>query len=52
MFDQENVFSQVDALKPEDIVTFIDQLVRVNTVVPPGGNYDEFISIVSRAWKS
>ncbi len=47
MFDQEDVFSQVDAITPKEIVDFIDQLVRVNTTVPPGDCYGEFIGVVS-----
>jgi len=42
-----DISAAVDQLDSHQFVEFLDQLVRVNTTVPPGQHYSDFIAIIS-----
>jgi acetylornithine deacetylase/succinyl-diaminopimelate desuccinylase-like protein len=42
-----DISAAVDQLDPHQFVEFLDQLVRINTTVPPGQHYSDFIAIIS-----
>ncbi len=47
MVDLADISDVVDQLEVQQYVDFLDQLVRINTTVPPGDCYAEFIGAVS-----
>lgn len=47
MTNLEEIAAAVDELDPQKIVDFIDQLVKINTTVPPGEHYADLIKAVS-----
>ncbi len=47
MVDLTDIFAAVDNLDPKEYVEFLDQLIRVNTTVPPGEHYSDFIAAIS-----
>lgn len=49
--DYDMVFSAVEALREEEIMKIMKDLIGVPTVVPPGDNYQEYVNTISPYFK-
>ena len=47
MTDLEQIFREVDNLDRETIMDLIQTLVSINTTVPPGNSYREYVDAIS-----
>ncbi len=47
MVDIKEIFEEVDNLETDDVMDLMRVLININTVVPPGRNYREYVDAIS-----
>ena len=47
MIDLKHIFQEVDALEKHDIMELLRKLINIDTTVPPGRTYREYVDAIS-----
>ncbi|TFG14946.1 MAG: M20 family peptidase [Promethearchaeota archaeon] len=51
LVDLNKIYNEVDELTPESILTLFKKLININTSVPPGNMYREYVDAISPYFK-
>jgi len=52
LITKEQIYDEVDRIDDEKIVAFMQTLIQIDTSVPPGNNYREYVNVVSKYFKA
>ena len=51
MVDQEKIYEEIDKIGREEVMDLMEKVIAVDTTVPPGNTYREYVDLVSPYFK-